>query len=90
VLQAQAEVLISNGQEERLINILEEGDYLGEMALLSNQPRTATVRAKEVTELYILDQADFKSLLEQEPELRQKLMKTVIDRRTAMLTVLSG
>jgi len=55
--------------EEKRIRELEEGNCFGELALLSNEPRSATVQAKVDCTLYALEKNDFiknidKNLLE--------------------------
>ena len=50
------------------LNTLDEGDYFGEMALLTGEPRAATVRATMPTELYGLSRSDFAFVLEHSPE----------------------
>ena len=42
---------------------LKEGDFFGEMALLSGEPRSATVTAPRTTDLLVLDADDFHRLL---------------------------
>jgi CRP-like cAMP-binding protein len=43
----------------RLIQTLRHGDCFGEIALLKDSPRTATVRARTPLQLYMLSRADF-------------------------------
>lgn len=50
------------------------GDFFGEMALLENAPRTATVTVEEPMEALVIDGREFRSLLEEAPELSFKLM----------------
>ena len=49
------------------------GNYIGEMALLSHAPRSATVKAAVATDAVKLDGNAFGKLLDKRPDLRQKL-----------------
>ena len=62
---------------------LEEGDFFGEMALLSREPRSATVTAVRATDLLILDVDDFLRLLDHEPDIRAKIQVVSEQRRSA-------
>lgn len=52
---------------------LEEGDFFGEMALLSREPRIATVTAARSTDLLVLDADDFLRLLARLPDVKEKV-----------------
>lgn len=49
------------------------GNYLGEMALVSKAPRTATVRAAAPTEMVLLEADRFNAVLDQNPSVRSEL-----------------
>ena len=83
ISEGQADVYVADGAVDVKVNTLNAGDYLGEYALLTNQPRTATVRANQPTEVFTLSRASFLALIEQEPELRNKVDSFVNERRTA-------
>ncbi|KAF4671254.1 hypothetical protein FOL47_001598 [Perkinsus chesapeaki] len=51
------------GQEPKEVMHLKSGDYFGELALLSNDPRAATVTAKTDCQVLSLDRRSFKRLL---------------------------
>ncbi|GAW83607.1 CAMP-dependent protein kinase regulatory subunit [Plasmodium gonderi] len=46
-----------------VIKTYNKGDYFGELALLKNQPRAATVKAKNTCQVVYLDRKSFKRLL---------------------------
>jgi hypothetical protein len=68
--------------EERLLATMGPGEYFGEMALLSDAPRTATVRAKTPVEAVSMGGADFTALYAYLPDLRQRV-EALMKRRQA-------
>jgi len=59
---------------------LEEGDFFGEMALLSRETRTATVRAVRATDLLVLDASDFLRLVDRLPEVGARVRAVARER----------
>ncbi len=84
------EVVVKDGGGERRINTLTEGEYFGEMALLEEKPRAATVRTIMPSELYSLTQADFLMLLERAPDIRAAVDAVVATRREALVSATRG
>jgi len=81
----QAFYLILSGRVEILrdgvsLGAFGAGDFFGEMSLLDNAPRSATIRAIEQTSCLMLSSWDFKALLEQHPSIAIKLLE-VLSRR---------
>ena len=60
--------------------VLEGGAFFGEMALLSGEPRSATVQAKQDVELYALGKADFQAALDTSLLFRNQLMRVFFQR----------
>jgi anion transporter len=60
---------VSSGGDpaERRVNTLEAGNLFGEMALLGDHPRTATIRADTDAEVLRLERARFLALVHEEP-----------------------
>jgi ATP-binding cassette subfamily B protein len=86
VVRGQVEVLTTGPTgEERQLAVLRDGDYFGEMALLENIPRTATVRARAPTILLTLEREQFDHLLNSVPDLRLAFEQIVDARREANL-----
>jgi CRP-like cAMP-binding protein/Fe-S-cluster-containing hydrogenase component 2/thioredoxin reductase len=65
------------------------GNYVGEMAMLTNAPRSATVKAAVPTEAIRIDGAAFRALLDRYPELQRqvqaKIRERLVERRRAQL-----
>ena len=59
---------------------LGSGDFFGEIALLKETPRVATVAADSFCELLVLRKTDFEELLINTPQLRNEIEKVAADR----------
>lgn len=70
---------LSNGQEQEL-GVLQDGDYFGEIALLRDLPRTATVRTRVPSLLLSLQRQQLLLLMEKAPHLQELLERTIISR----------
>jgi CRP-like cAMP-binding protein/thioredoxin reductase/ferredoxin-like protein FixX len=60
-------------EREVVLSYLSAGNYVGEMALLSDSPRTATVKAASTTEAVVLDANVFKRVLGRNPKWREEM-----------------
>jgi signal transduction histidine kinase len=65
---------------ERLLHVVEAGEYFGEMAILQQGPRTATVRTAEPTKLLEVGQAPFLSVLGRSPALGVRILVRLTSR----------
>ncbi len=81
IVRGQVEVVASDTSgQQRLMAVLWAGDHFGEMALLYDMRRTATVRARTPVQLYSLSKEDFNTLLASVPGTHDQLEQTVIKR----------
>ncbi|MEE2993350.1 MAG: Npt1/Npt2 family nucleotide transporter [Gemmatimonadota bacterium] len=69
-------VRVVKGKENPVvISIREERDYIGEMAILDDEPRSATVEAQEDTEMLVINRDDFHRLVVTHPTVVFSLFK---------------
>ncbi len=78
-------VVIAEGAAEvkrrgRVVNRLRAGDFLGEIALVTGQKRTATVTTTEPSRLLVLTAPAFRSLLRDHPALQLKVLDALAER----------
>lgn len=64
----------------KTVATLRPGDFFGEIALISDEPRTATIVAAEPTLLFTLVSADFRFVLKENPAAAAE-MRRIADRR---------
>ncbi len=77
--------LISDGEVDVVradheVARLGRGDFFGEVALLSGEPRNATVYATEPLDTFVLGKADFQSALEASAPFRDQLYRVYFSR----------
>lgn len=73
----QVEVVRKEQEQEKVIATLGTDDYFGEMALLSDEPRNATVRAVKETRVAALGKDNFVRLLAVLPQTKESVLQTV-------------
>ncbi len=62
------------------------GAFFGEMALLTREPRSATVRAEGYCHLLVLDDQDFREVIRREPDLKRRFEEVAASRREGSRT----
>ena len=88
IVRGRVEILKKINDVDTRVKVLEDGDFFGEIALLSNVPRTATVRTVDPTLLISLKRSRFLELTNSVPGMHDKLEKAM-DVRLGELTALS-
>lgn len=73
--QVKVSVNTGPGQQERIVNYLGPGNFFGEMALLLNQRRSATVTVIIDADLWVLRKGDMDDLLADHPEIALQLTR---------------
>ena len=80
ILSGTAEVIKKLGNREILIAILGEGQVFGEMGLIEDRPRSATVRARSELKIRIIDRDHFNELLRTKPSVLIPILKSLFER----------
>lgn len=84
VVSGRLRVSVTAHGIERVLHELGRGSIVGEIALLSNRPRSATVRAVRDSDLLRLSTLAFNSLVERNPAVFREIAHVLVDR---LLTV---
>ncbi len=84
VHKGSVKVQIKEESSLKILDTLREGDFFGEMGLLTGEPRTATVIAEEETQVLEIDNLCLKPILKENPELVESFSRIVEERRTAL------
>jgi CRP-like cAMP-binding protein len=67
-------------KEGKVVATLGPGDWFGEISLLHNAPRNATVTATTAIEALVVSHRDFSSLLATSPEIQGKILQALAER----------
>jgi CRP/FNR family transcriptional regulator, cyclic AMP receptor protein len=64
----------------RTVNTLRAGDFLGEIALVTGSPRTATVTTTAPSRVLVVTARDFRRLLRDTPSMQMKVLEALAAR----------
>jgi putative ABC transport system ATP-binding protein len=81
VRRGEVDVLVADDSGTRQVATLHSGNVFGEVALLTGEPRTATVVAKDDVELYALGKDDFHAVVASSESFEKELRKALFERQ---------
>jgi signal-transduction protein with cAMP-binding, CBS, and nucleotidyltransferase domain len=81
--QGRVEILKRIEGGETQLAVFEQGDFFGELSLLDDEPRSASVRALEDTVVVAINGATFVQMLTETPEIAVRMMRKLSGRLRA-------
>lgn len=76
LLEGEAEVT----KGEQRINTMREGDFFGEIALVTHMPRTASVTATTPVRVLVITERDFAALIKRSPDIARGVAEALAER----------
>jgi len=76
LVEGEADVL----RKGRVVNVLGPGDFVGEIALVTGQPRTATVRTRGPARILVVGATGFRALMHDVPSIQDKVLAAITAR----------
>lgn len=83
LVSGELEVLVD--PDERRIGTVSRGEMVGDMAFLTGEPRSATLRATKDTECLVLRSVSLKLLAYEHPELMTRFARVIAKRLSALI-----
>lgn len=80
IVSGRVEVTMGTGDDTIGLAVMERGDLLGEMALIDDEPRSASAVALEPTRCLLITRNSFQTLAEKDPEIAWCLLPTLAER----------
>ncbi|MDL1940973.1 cyclic nucleotide-binding domain-containing protein [Chloroflexi bacterium CFX2] len=80
---AQISKKIGEGEGELILRTVGKGDLIGEMALIQNAPRAATVRTLTECRVLEMEKQDFEATLQRSPRIALDIIRITLDRLRA-------
>jgi CRP-like cAMP-binding protein len=76
LVEGEADVM----RQGEVVNELGPGDFIGEIALVTGQPRTATVRTRGPSRILIMTASGFRTLMRDVPSIQNKVQAAITAR----------
>jgi len=81
VVSGQAKVVLLNPDgKEIVLSLLKEGDFFGELSLLDDEPRSASVVVLKDSTLFLLTRVQFYKLITTHAGILKKVLKEIVNR----------
>ena len=80
ILSGKARVFKNTGSGEVTLAVMDNGQVFGEMALIEDRPRSASVKAETNLKLRVIDRDQFNQLLRENPSRLIPIMKSLFER----------
>ena len=77
ICRGQVEVIDSS---DKVVQTLRDGDFFGEIGVLMSTTRTASIRAKTLCDLFVLNKLDFSRILRDHPQFADSMMEVAQER----------
>lgn len=78
IVKGSVGIIKNSNEKKKLIAVVEENQCVGEMAILTDDPRSTTVKILENSDFLVIDKKDFKTLIKQNPIIAFSIFKVLI------------
>ncbi len=90
LIGGSGEVYRGEGAERSVVGHVKSGDCVGELAVLDEAPRSATIRAGDPMRVLVIEGAPFRGLMSQQPDLSAAVLEMVTRRLRDTLAKVPG
>jgi len=80
IVSGKVKVVQKNDGVEKMIALREPGEYVGEMSIITQEPRMASLVAQGYVRLLCISQKQFQSILRERPDTSLAVMRELINR----------
>lgn len=80
VQHGEIEIRRQVGESERVLAVLQPGEFFGEIAILNGRPRSATAVVKTAARLLVIEGTTFEAMLRARPEIALRIIKALATR----------
>lgn len=84
IIAGRVSVKVQKGAKTAKIAELGAGEFFGEMALLVQQPRNATITSEENSELLVLRKTEFDNIIMKHPARAQRIRESFMERKARL------
>ena len=88
--EAEVHVTVDGSSASERVAELREGDFFGEMGMMTGEPRSATVSALTDVECYRVDKEAFDEILSRRPEIAEDISQILARRRAELEAIREG